>query len=83
MERQIFEFNYDNQDIADNPQAKEVFDQLDKNFEDGSITLDDYKQAREYDLIKVLKPTLAQKSYIFCRNFKIGYYFVRYLMWNF
>ncbi len=23
-----FEFNYDNQDIANNPQAKEVFDQL-------------------------------------------------------
>jgi hypothetical protein len=26
-----FELNYDNEDIADNPQAKEVFDQLRKN----------------------------------------------------
>ena len=42
------------------PQAKEVFDQLRQKFEDGSITLDDYKQAREYDLIKVHRPTLAQ-----------------------
>ncbi len=77
-----FEFNYDNQDIADNPQAKEVFDQLRQKFEDGSITLDDYKQAREYDLIKVHRPTLAQNLTYFV-EFQIGYYFVRYLMWNF
>ncbi|MBV2224702.1 MAG: DUF2723 domain-containing protein, partial [Cloacibacterium sp.] len=77
-----FDFNYDNQDIADNPQAKEVFDQLRQKFEDGSITLDDYKQAREYDLIKVHRPTLAQNLTYFV-EFQIGYYFVRYLMWNF
>ncbi|WP_374364751.1 DUF2723 domain-containing protein [Cloacibacterium sp.] len=77
-----FEFNYDNQDIADNPQAKEVFEQLRKKFEDGSITLDDYKQAKEYDLIKVHKPTLSQNLDYFV-TFQIGYYFVRYLMWNF
>ncbi|WP_213195892.1 glycosyltransferase family 117 protein [Cloacibacterium caeni] len=77
-----FEFNYDNQDIADNPQAKEVFDQLRQKFENGSITLDDYKQAREYDLIKVHRPTLAQNLTYFV-EFQIGYYFVRYLMWNF
>ena len=77
-----FEFNYDNQDIADNPQAKEVFDQLRQKFENGSITLDDYKQAREYDLIKVHRPTLAQNLTYFV-EFQIGYYCVRYLMWNF
>lgn len=77
-----FEFNYDNEDIADNPQAKEIFDELRKKFEEGSITLDDYKQAKEYDLIKVHKPTLAQNLDYFT-SFQIGYYFVRYLMWNF
>lgn len=77
-----FELNYDNEDVADNPQAKQVFDELRKKFEDGSITLDDYKQAKEYDLIKVHKPTLSQNLDYFV-TFQIGYYFVRYLMWNF
>lgn len=77
-----FELNYDNEDVADNPQAKEVFNQLRKKFEDGSITLSDYKQAKEYDLIKVHKPTLSQNLNYFA-TFQIGYYFVRYLMWNF
>ena len=77
-----FELNYDNEDVADNPQAKEVFDQLRQKFEDGSISLDDYKQAKEYDLIKVHKPTLSQNvNYLV--TFQVGYYFVRYLMWNF
>ena len=77
-----FELNYDNENVADNPQAKQVFDELRKKFEDGSITLDDYKQAKEYDLIKVHKPTLSQNLDYFV-TFQIGYYFVRYLMWNF
>ena len=77
-----FEFNYDNEDIANNPKAKEVFDQLRQKFNDGSITLDDYKQAREYDLIKVHKPTLMQNVNYFL-TFQTGYYFVRYLFWNF
>jgi hypothetical protein len=77
-----FEFNYDNEEMANNPKAKEVFDGLRQKFNDGSITLDDYKQAREYDLIKVHKPTLSQNiSYLF--TFQSGYYFVRYLFWNF
>ena len=77
-----FEFNYDNEDIADNPKAKEIFDEMRKKFEDGSIELDDYLQAKEYDLIKVHKPTLAQNLDYFT-SFQIGYYFVRYLFWNF
>lgn len=77
-----FEFNYDNEDIADNPQAKEVFDQLRQKFEDGSISVDDYKEAKQYDLIKVHKPKLSQNLSYFT-EFQIGYYFVRYLMWNF
>ena len=77
-----FELNYDNEDVADNPQAKEVFEQLRHKFEDGSITLEDYKQAKEYDLIKVHKPTLSQ-NLNYLATFQVGYYFVRYLMWNF
>ncbi len=77
-----FELNYDNEDIADNQQAKEVFEQLRKKFEDGSISLEDYKQAKEYDLIKVHKPTLSQ-NLNYLATFQVGYYFVRYLMWNF
>lgn len=77
-----FELNYDNEDVADNPQAKEVFEELRRKFQDGSISLSDYKQAKEYDLIKVHKPTLSQNvNYLV--TFQVGYYFVRYLMWNF
>ncbi|MBP7172948.1 MAG: DUF2723 domain-containing protein [Cloacibacterium sp.] len=77
-----FEFNYANEDIADSPEAKEVFEKLRQKFEDGSIGVDDYLQAKRYDLIKVKKPSLAQNmDYFF--SFQNGYYFVRYLMWNF
>ena len=77
-----FEFNYDNEDVANNPKAKEVFDALREKFNDGSITLNDYKEARQYDLIKVHKPSLAQNLDYFV-SFQVGYYFVRYLFWNF
>lgn len=77
-----FEFNYDNQDIANNPKATEVFDELKDKLNNGSITLDDYKLAREYDLIKVHRPTLLQ-NLDYLVSFQTGYYFVRYLLWNF
>jgi hypothetical protein len=77
-----FEFNYDNEDNARNPELIKYFDHLKEKLNDGNMTLNDYKQAREYDLIKVHKPTLAQNLTYFV-EFQIGYYFVRYLMWNF
>ena len=77
-----FEFNYDNEDNANNPEAKRVFEELRSKFEQGKMTLDDYKEARQYDLIKVHKPTFSQNLDYFT-TFQVGYYFVRYLFWNF
>ncbi|MGL6125885.1 glycosyltransferase family 117 protein [Chryseobacterium artocarpi] len=77
-----FTFNYDNEDVADNPQAKQIFDELRAKYEDDSITVDDYMKVKPYDLINVQKPSFAQNmDYFF--SFQNGYYFVRYLMWNF
>ncbi|MDR2234995.1 MAG: DUF2723 domain-containing protein [Chryseobacterium sp.] len=77
-----FTFNYDNEDAADNPQAKKIFDELRQKYEDKSITISDYKKVMPYDLINVQKPSLAQNLDYFI-SFQNGYYFVRYLMWNF
>lgn len=77
-----FEFNYNNDDVANNPQAQEIFEQLKQKYENGTITADDYLQVKNYDLIKVEKPSLAQNLDYFI-TFQNGYYFLRYLMWNF
>lgn len=77
-----FEFNYGNEQVADSPEAKQLFEQLRQKYEDGTITVDDYLQAKNYNLIKVHKPTLAQNLDYFL-TFQNGFYFVRYLMWNF
>ncbi|KFF26627.1 glycosyltransferase, partial [Chryseobacterium piperi] len=77
-----FTFNYGNEDVADNPQAKEIFDDLRKKYEDKSITASDYLKVKPYNLINVQKPSLAQNMDYFI-TFQNGYYFVRYLMWNF
>ncbi|MGE8553208.1 MAG: DUF2723 domain-containing protein [Chryseobacterium jejuense] len=77
-----FTFNYDNADVADNPQAKQIFEELRAKYEDDSITVDDYMKIKPYDLINVQRPSFAQNmNYFF--SFQNGYYFVRYLMWNF
>lgn len=77
-----FTFNYDNEEVADNPQAKQIFDELRAKYEDDSITVEDYMKVKPYDLINVQKPSFAQNmDYFF--TFQNGYYFVRYLMWNF
>ncbi|AZA93500.1 Protein of uncharacterised function (DUF2723) [Chryseobacterium nakagawai] len=77
-----FTFNYDNEDVADNPQAKQIFDELRAKYEDDSITVEDYMKVKPYDLINVQRPSLGQNmNYFF--SFQNGYYFVRYLMWNF
>ncbi len=77
-----FTFNYANEEIADNPEAKKIFDEMRAKYEDGSIKIDDYLQAKNYNMINVQRPSLAQNlDYFF--TFQNGYYFVRYLMWNF
>ncbi|MDR2235822.1 MAG: DUF2723 domain-containing protein [Chryseobacterium sp.] len=77
-----FTLNYGNEDVANNPQAQQVFDELRQKFEDKSITASDYKKVMPYDLINVQKPSLGQNLDYFI-SFQNGYYFVRYLMWNF
>lgn len=77
-----FSFNYSNPDIADNPEAMKIFDELRNKYEEGTIRVDDYLDVRPYDLLRVQKPSLAQNlDYFF--TFQNGYYFLRYLMWNF
>ncbi|QBO59209.1 glycosyltransferase family 117 protein [Chryseobacterium salivictor] len=77
-----FTFNYGNEDVADNPEAHKIFDDLRKKYEDGSIKAADYLQVKPYNLINVQRPSLGQNlNYFF--TFQNGYYFVRYLMWNF
>jgi hypothetical protein len=77
-----FTFNYANEDVADNPQAKQIFDELRGKYEDKSITAADYLKVKPYNLINIQKPSLAQNMDYFI-TFQNGYYFVRYLMWNF
>lgn len=77
-----FSFNYDNEEIADSPEARKIFDDLRKKYEEGTIKADDYLQVKPYNLINVQRPSLAQNlNYFF--TFQNGYYFVRYLMWNY
>ncbi|WP_447950832.1 protein O-mannosyl-transferase family [Chryseobacterium koreense] len=77
-----FSFNYSNEDIADNPEAKQLFEELRGKYEDGTIKASDYLKVRPYNLINVQKPSLSQNlDYFF--TFQNGYYFVRYLLWNF
>lgn len=77
-----FEFNYADEDITNNPEAQKYFDELRKKYENGTITVDDYLQAKQYHLINVKKPTFGQSLDYFI-TFQNGHYFVRYLMWNF
>ncbi|MEC5395532.1 glycosyltransferase family 117 protein [Bergeyella sp. RCAD1439] len=77
-----FTFNYGNPNVADNPEAQKIFDELRKKFEDQSITVDDYLQVKNYDLINVQRPSFMQNLDYFI-TFQNGYYFLRYLMWNF
>lgn len=77
-----FTFNYDNPDIADSPEAQQAFKEMRKKYEDGSIKVSDYLDVKEYNLINVQRPSLGQNlDYFF--TFQNGYYFARYLLWNF
>ncbi|REC47478.1 glycosyltransferase family 117 protein [Chryseobacterium pennipullorum] len=77
-----FTFNYDNEEAADNPQAQQIFKELKAKYENNSITAQDYLKVKPYDLINVQRPSFAQNMNYFI-SFQNGYYFVRYLMWNF
>ncbi|MGV4413783.1 glycosyltransferase family 117 protein [Chryseobacterium sp. T1] len=77
-----FSFNYDNEDAANSQEAKQYFDDLRKKFENGSIRMDDYNKAKQFNLINVQRPSLAQNLDYFI-TFQNYYYFVRYLLWNF
>ncbi|WP_210149639.1 glycosyltransferase family 117 protein [Chryseobacterium scophthalmum] len=77
-----FQFNYANEDVADSPEAKQIFDELRTKYEDGSITASDYLKVRPYNLITVQKPSLMQNMDYFI-TFQNGYYFLRYLLWNY
>ena len=77
-----FTLNDYNEAVANSPEAQQIFDELRKKYETKTIKLDDYLQAKNYDLIRVQRPTLSQNlDYFF--TFQNGYYFVRYLFWNF
>jgi len=77
-----FTFNYNNPSVADEPNAHKLFEALRKKYNDGTIKLDDYLQVKNYDLINVKKPSFAQ-NFDYFMSFQNGYYFVRYLLWNF
>ncbi|KIA90356.1 glycosyltransferase family 117 protein [Kaistella jeonii] len=77
-----FSFNYANEDIADNPEAKKIFQDLRTKYEEGTIKADDYLKVKKYNLINVQRPSLAQNLDYFI-TFQNGYYFMRYLMWNY
>lgn len=77
-----FKFNYDNAEAADNPEAKRIFDELRAKYADKSIKVNDYLAVKNYEIINVQRPSLAQNlDYFF--TFQNSYYFVRYLLWNF
>jgi tetratricopeptide (TPR) repeat protein len=76
-----FSFNYASE-YADAPEAKKMYEDLREKYTRGTIKLDDYMQVKPYNIIKVKKPTLWQNlEYFF--DFQNGYYFSRYLMWNY
>lgn len=79
-----FSYNYssDDSDPQNEAQAKQVFDDLRKKFTDHSIKLNDYLKVKPYEIIQVQKPTLSQNINYFL-TFQNGFYFARYLMWNF
>lgn len=77
-----FSFNYANEDVADSPEAKKIFEDLRGKYENGTIKAEDYLAVKKYNLINIQKPSLSQNlDYFF--TFQNGYYFARYLMWNF
>uniref|UniRef100_UPI0028963D4B glycosyltransferase family 117 protein n=1 Tax=Soonwooa sp. TaxID=1938592 RepID=UPI0028963D4B len=70
-----FTFNYDNEDAANSQEAQQYFDGLRKKFENGSLKYSDYNEAKQFELINVQRPSLAQNLDYFI-TFQNYYYFV-------
>ncbi len=77
-----FTFNYGNEQVAESAEAKQFFDELRQKFDNGTIKMDDYLKAKQFGLINVQRPTLAQNLDYFI-TFQNYFYFVRYLLWNY
>ncbi len=77
-----FAFNYGNGDAADSPEAQQIFDELRKKYESGTIKAQDYLDVKRYDILNIQRPSFTQNLDYFI-TFQNGYYFVRYLLWNF
>ncbi|KFC20167.1 DUF2723 domain-containing protein [Chryseobacterium sp. FH1] len=77
-----FTFNYGNEQVSESPEAKQFFDELRQKYENGTIKMDDYLKAKQFGLINVQRPTLAQNLDYFI-TFQNYFYFVRYLLWNY
>ncbi|EKB57831.1 glycosyltransferase family 117 protein [Bergeyella zoohelcum] len=77
-----FSLNTDNPDVYDSEEANQVFQELQKKFQEGNMKVQDYLDVKPYDLVKVHKPSFVQNMTYFI-DFQVGYYFIRYLMWNF
>ena len=76
-----FTFNY-NSEAADSPEAQKLFEDMRAKYEAGEIRLQDYLDVKPYGIINVKKPSFQQNLDYFL-TFQNGYYFLRYLMWNF
>ena len=72
-------FNYGNENIADSPEAKQIFEDLNEKVEDNSIKVKDYMEVKPYDLLNVQRPSFFQNMNYFI-TFQNSYYFIRYLL---
>lgn len=77
-----FTFNDNDEDLANSQEAHQYYQELRKKYDDKTITVDDYYQAKKYHLINVKKPSLWTNLDYFI-TFQNNYYFTRYLLWNF
>ena len=48
-----FSFNYDNEDVADSPEAKQIYEELRQKYEERPIKVEDYLKVKHYNLINV------------------------------
>ncbi|MDR2206987.1 MAG: DUF2723 domain-containing protein [Flavobacteriaceae bacterium] len=71
-----------NPEYEGSPEAEKIYDELRKKFKNKTIKVDDYLDAKRYDLLKVQRPSFAQNFDYFI-TFQNAYYFGRYLLWNF
>ena len=68
--------------MSESAEAKQFFDELRQKYENGTIKMDDYLKAKQFGIINVQRPSLAQNIDYFI-TFQNYFYFVRYLLWNY